>query len=285
VNLQLVYDSRFPSDFIIIIIRILWWEIVNLWWIFNFYEIKIEIKNIFWQKWVSIINFSWNFADISLLTCAYGKLRKTWTVAYDIIFLFLADVVFGTCSLACTIWAFSLTTFTMINCTLRIVLMTDFQFTAYFLLWFLKLFLRGCLLTAAGWIWSLIAWMIMLTWCVLLIIKSIITAWFLLRFLMDATFLHLVLVTVFVLIQPILKGLISLLLIKSNSIFIKKIFYFTFGFAIISNCPRSMPLIFIFIISNLFLEFYLLLFVDFFLINVFLVVLRLSFQWVACLNQ
>lgn len=114
----------------------------------------------------------------------------------------------------------------------------------------------------------LVVSVLLVTWPIALFNMNLFSFWLL----ADTTLLHLVLVTIFVLLEPFLKRLFALALLVSNLILIKQAFDFACGFTVITYWSSG-SIVFINIVSVL-LKFHLFLFVDLFLINMFFVLLR-----------
>lgn len=121
---------------------------------------------------------------------------------------------------------------------------------------------------------------------IVFIIEAIAFACFFWRLLRDATFLHLVLITVFIFVESFLKWLVSLLLMISNPILIQQVFDFACCLVVISDGSASELIIMsLLVFFNSFFEFFQLLIVNFFLIDVLLVLFGFSLDWMTGLDQ
>ena len=95
-----------------------------------------------------------------------------------------------------------------------------------------------------------------------------------------ATFLHLAIITVFILIETPLKLCLSLPLQVPDSILVDERFDLAFGFGVVRNSSfPSGPFHMLLIISLVLFNFNQLLLIYFLLINMFFVILRVSFDF------
>ena len=104
--------------------------------------------------------------------------------------------------------------------------------------------------------------------------------------LLHATFLHLAIITVFVLVETPLELCLSLPLHVPNSVFVDERFDFAFGFGVVRNSSfPSGPFHMFLIISLVLLNFNQLLLIYLLLVYMFLVILRISFDFSLVLHK
>lgn len=174
---------------------------------------------------ISVIASSWDLSDVSLLAAANWKLGETWTVADHLLLLLLLGVfVFVACFLAVVVD--ELTCLAVLALALEFLgglVLAGLEFAAYLLFGTLELLARWCFLAAACGVGGFEARMIVLIVGILLVARSIALFIFLLRLrvIRNATFLHLVLITILVFIESFPKLLLSLPLHISDPIFIQ----------------------------------------------------------------
>ena len=104
--------------------------------------------------------------------------------------------------------------------------------------------------------------------------------------LLHATFLHLAIITVFVLVKTSLELCLSLPLHVPNSVLVDERFDLAFGFGVIGNSSfPSGPFHMFLIISLILLNFNQLLLIYLLLVYMFLVILRISFDFSLVLHK
>lgn len=173
---------------------------------------------------ISVIASSWDLSDVSLLAAANWKLGETWTVADHLLLLLLGVFVLVACFLAVVVD--ELTCLAVLALALEFLgglVLARLEFAAYLLLGALELLARWSFLAAACGVGGFEARMIVLIVGILLVARPIALFIFLLRLrvIRNATFLHLVLITILVFIESFPKLLLSLPLHISDPIFIQ----------------------------------------------------------------
>lgn len=222
---------------------------------------------------------SGDFSHVSSLAATDGKLGETGAVADYIVFLFLFEVVFITGMFTSPeLNVFSMAAIlAMVFKSLQLLSLTHFQLAAHFLLWSFEIFLRWWLLTAAWWIRALKARVVVLIVCVFLIAGTVAAFgmdYLFLWLFAYATFLHLVLVTVFILVEALPERLFPLTLLVSDAVFIKQTLDLACCIAMVTywtSCP-----VFNFGLIVAFFQFYL-----FFLVYLLLIDVLLVFLWTS----
>jgi hypothetical protein len=196
-----------------------------------------------------IVASAGNFADIAFLAAADGELWEAGAVADRIVLLFLLKLVFVA---ACSHFPVFLTAALLsqaISLACFPMSLTRFQLAAGFLLRSCEILLGGWFLAAAWRVGCFEAGMIVLVVGVVLVAGAIAALGLgssgRLLF-ADATFLHLVLVAVFVFVETLPERLFSLSLMEPDAVFIEQAFYFAGCFAVVADWTGGSVILFLF---------------------------------------
>ena len=201
-------------------------------WLILIHALNSIITCIKFNLWISIsfpLASSAYLSHLLLSTSIYWKLGEAWTIAYYVFIIIVFNV-----DVTATVWLLVQIFLIWVNVTAILTSVLDsyfftktaINFTAELILWSWKLFLWWCSVSCtflAAWLIACLdAWLVVLTIGISFIKFRVGLLWHvLLAILFPATFFHLVIITVLILIESLFEGQFSFSLQMSDFIFIK----------------------------------------------------------------